>query len=210
MINLNKYKYKLLGKWPQRYKAFILSAKENKELKTRLEKDGFFNLFSLNNGYIAYYHQIVAFYNQGVHILKRGYYCPSNIYEVHHINGNSLDNRKNNLIIIPKDLHKELSKSQRRLCKYVSVFSKSSIYNLNNKLLSIPCFNSKGNLVYNKIAYFVSILLKTLYNSWLFFKPCNVDFNLNNIKKWILKTKKNLMSFIPIGNDIQMILPLNN
>ena len=125
---LKEASYCLLGKWPHRYKAFNLNLKANSTLKTFLNSSGFFRFFSSNKAReLVYYHQIICFFfSGGIHALKRGMTAPSDTYECHHINGNTLDNRPSNLIVIPKLLHSQVTYIQRSLCKYIKVFSKSN------------------------------------------------------------------------------------
>lgn len=205
--NLNQYKYIYSGKYPQRYKIFILTNKENLNLKTQLTQDGFFDFYTLNKGYIVSYHQIVAFYFcGGREALKRNITAPSNLYEVHHIDGNTFNNSSTNLVIIPKILHVEITKAQRRINKYLKVFSKQCG---NYLISSLPaCFNTQGRLVFNKLKWLLKLFVKTLSMSFLYFKPLSISFT-SSIKLWLRKTLKSLKTGAPIGKHIQDILILN-
>lgn len=205
--NISQYKYIYSGKYPQRYKIFILNNKENINLKTQLTQDGFFDFYILNNGHVVSYHQIVAFYFcGGKEALKRNMQAPSNLYEVHHIDGNTLNNNSTNLVIIPKILHLEITKAQRRINKYIKVFSKQCG---NYLISSLPiCFNTQGRLVFNKLKWLLKLFVRTVSMSFLFFKPLTISFT-SSIKLWLRKTLKSLKTGAPIGKHIQDILILN-
>lgn len=206
--NLKQYQYYMSGKWPQRYKIFNLNLNVNKELKTHLKKDGFFTFFTLNKGYLVSYHQIIAFYKcGGIDGVKRGLQAPSTLYEVHHLDGNTSNNDYSNLVVIPKVLHHELTKSQRRLNKYLKVFSKQSGAYL---LSSLPiCFNTQGRIIKNIKLWIVSLLRKTLVKSFYNFAPQNVSLSFSSLKSWLKKTFRSLSMNCPIGTHLSLLLPLS-
>lgn len=210
MINLNNFKYQFLGKYPLRYKVFIRNT-INEPLFQYLELHGFFDFHTTNHGFIVSFHQIVAFFKcGGLHALKLGLTCSKHFYEIHHINGNTFDNHKSNLIYVPKILHYELSKCQRRLNKYFTVLSKRICYTLLDSLSSIPIWNKHGKLIFNKSRFCIHILFKTMYQSWLFFKPPHIYFSSKNLKLWLSKTIKNLKTYTPIGMNIHLLFPSIN
>jgi hypothetical protein len=197
MQELNKYKYNLLGKWPQRYKAFNLQLQENKELKTWLTNAGFFDFNIKNNGYLVYYHQIVAYFNcGGIHAFKRGFQCDSSEVEIHHLNGNTLNNDPNNLVYIPRLLHTEISTIQRRLCKYIKTFRGSfKGCGVIQKLKDIPFWNKQGRLITNIKHFVMYVLIRTVKSSSITFKKL---INISGFKKWLKKTSNSLDSFFPL------------
>lgn len=197
MKELNKFKSCLLGKWPHRYKAFNLNIKENIELKSWLDQSGFFD-FNLNNkGYIVYYHQIVAyFYCGGIHAFKRGMICDSNEIEIHHLNGNTLDNNSNNLVYLHRILHTEITTVQRKLCKYLKTFRNNyKGCGFLSKLNNISLWNKQGRLIINVKHFVMYVLIRTIKSSSIFF---NIKLNIKILKLWLKKTSSNIKGFLPL------------
>lgn len=196
MIDLQKYTYKILGKWHCRYKAFNLKQEENQELKSILEQDGFFNFNLRNNGFIVYYHQIIAFYKcGGIHALKRGMICDSNIVEVHHLNGDTLDNRSDNLIYIPRIVHCEITTIQRRLCKYLKTFRRGKGCNIVAKCKQTSIWNKQGRIITNCLHFIMYVLIRTIKASSITFSKIIIQ---KRFTQWLKKTYKNLQSFLPL------------
>lgn len=197
MEKLKQFKSQLMGKWPQRYKAFNLNLKENKDLKTWLSLTGFFEFNIKNNGYIVYYHQIVAFFDcGGIHALKRGLTCDSSIIEIHHLNGNTLDNQPDNLVYIPRLIHTEITTVQRRLCKYLKTFRQQfKGCGFLQKCDSITIWNKQGRLILNIKHFLMYVLIRTIKSSSLTFKKV---INLSQFKKWLKKTSNSLDTFFPL------------
>jgi len=197
MQELHSFHSSLIGKWPQRYKAFNLNLKQNLPLKSWLLSSGFFSFNIKNNGYLVYYHQIVAFFHcGGVHALKRGFVCDSSEVEIHHLNGNTLDNSSSNLVYIPRLLHTEISTLQRRLCKYIKTF-RSSFKGMGvlRKLHSIPFWNKQGRSVQNIKHFVMYVLIRTLKASSSTFKKI---INISKFKQWLKKTSNSLDTFFPL------------
>lgn len=191
----------LLGKWPHRYTAYNLNIKENQNLKYILILDNFFDFNIKNNGNLVYEHQIVAYYFcGGIDAFKRGYLCDSSIYEVHHINGNTFDNRSSNLQYLPKDLHIEITTVQRSLCKYLKSFrSDNKGANLLGRLNNIPMWNKQGRKVENIKHFILSCLIKTIKESSITF---NKIINKNYFSLWCKKISKCLSKLQPIWHPL--------
>lgn len=206
---LSQFKFYWSGKYPQRYKIFDLNLSQNQTLKTKLFTDGVFDFYSLNKGNLISYHQIIAFYfSGGIDALKRGLVCPSSLYEVHHIDGNTLNNTSSNLVIIPKCLHLEISKGQRRICKYIKLFSKQSANSLSHNLNQVTVFNSQGRIIYNTTLFAISLLLKSLVKTFYSLSNQAIQLDFKNIKSWWLKTSKSFLNSVSINWHNSLILQL--
>lgn len=204
---LQQFKFYWTGKYPQRYKIFDLNLTANQNLKTKLIKDKVFDFYIENKGNVISYHQIIAFYfSGGIQALKRGFVAPSSLYEVHHIDGNTNNNQSNNLVIIPKCLHIEITKGQRRICKYIKLFSKQSANSLTSLLSKIVVFNTQGRLIHNKNLFSIRLLLKSLIKTFYTLPNIKITFNVGNIKSWWLKTIKTFSTSISINWHNSLIL----
>lgn len=189
------------GKWPHQYKAFNLKNKSNEALFNKLKEDNFFEFNIRNNGFIVYEHQVIAYYFcGGVHAFKRGFICDSNIYEIHHVNGNTFDNSEDNLIYIPRILHVEITTVQRSLCKYLKTFRKKHKgANLLGRLSHIPMWNKQGRPVQNIKYFVIALIVKTIKQSAITF---NKSINKNYFKLWLKKISKSLTVAQPIWHNM--------
>ena len=197
MKKLEQFKVCMLGKWPQQYKAYNLDIKENKELKSWLYKLGFFDFNINNNGHLVYYHQIIAFFKcGGIHAFKRGLFCDSNHIEIHHLNGNTLDNRSKNLVYLHKIVHTEITTAQRKIYKYIKAFRNTfKGHGFLDKVKEIPLWNRQGRLITNLHNFVMHVLSLTIKTSASTF---NIKLNIKKLSLWLKKTSKNIKSFFPL------------
>lgn len=187
-IDFTQFKSTWLGNFPQRYKAYT-NCKENKTLFDHLDKFGFFEFHQTNNKQIAYFHQIISFFRcGGLQAFNNGFRCLKGETEIHHINGNCLDNRAQNLMYIDKLSHQQVTKHQRAANKYLKVFKDKPISDKRE------IWNRKGELVINLKRWLANLILKTVV---LTARDKQLDINLKLIAKWFRKVRK----FIGAGMD---------
>lgn len=187
--DLSQYTHHYTGSHPHRYIAYDLSLPENQSLKSILVSHGFHLLHSTNNLHIVYKHQIIAFYNcGGIHAAKRGFSAPKGLISIHHINGNTFDNRPQNLVYLQDDLHNQITQSQRHVFKGLQVWKKSS----SRKVSQLPpIWNKQGRLVKDVLNFILKYLTLTLVKTSQSF---NLSISFKSIKSWLHKLKKQLLS----------------
>lgn len=157
--------------------------KDAESLFRHLWSDKFFDFFYTNGGFAVYLHQIKCFYCSGGAKGHdwHGYTAPMNRYECHHINGNTLDNRPDNLIMLSVDDHKEVTKRQRGL-------SRSRI----KKHTTAPAyfrteFNRRGKPIRNHNHFLANIVAMTLFYTfeWLHGYRGRIKDMVNWISRYI-------------------------
>lgn len=134
--------------------------KANEDLFIKLEKDGFFDFHISNEKKsVVSYHQVVAFYCcGGREMLGKGYTCKSGSHEVHHEDGDTLNNESGNLSYTPVQFHYMFTMAQRRMSKGFKHFRKLS----RNLVQSVLVWNKKGEVVTRVFDWLRSILTKTV------------------------------------------------
>ena len=184
---LNSYSSSLLGKYPHRYITFDLNLKSNQTLRLMLEEDGYWNFAPLRSKCLVGYHQIVAFYLCAKDKLDG----LGNFVEVHHVNGNTLDNSPNNLMYLSPNDHALCTKFQRRASKlslklFASIGKKGKRY-------PTP-FNRQGKVIRNWAKFILnvicaSVFLTTNWNTKYWDKPITI---LKSFVSLIERTVKSL------------------
>lgn len=187
--DLTQFKVSFSGRHPHRYRAYNLNIPENQPLKEKLEQDGFCGLHCTNNLNIVYEHQIVAYYNcGGIHAGRRGFKAPRGIISCHHINGNTFDNRPQNLIYLQDDLHNEITKSQRRIRKGLKVWSETEAETVTDL---VPIWNRQGRPIKNIQQFVLRVLTQTLVNTAI---TMRLEVKAKRISRWMSKIRKKLSS----------------
>lgn len=92
-------------------------ASSNRRFIYKLKQLGFFDVFVSNKafkpkGFGVYLSQVILFFQHGISWIRKGFQMEKDIYEIHHINGNVLDNRCSNLYPVHNLIHRLLSKVQ--------------------------------------------------------------------------------------------------
>jgi hypothetical protein len=145
----------------------ILRNQRSEALFLALIEDGFFDFFCTNNGFGIYLHQLVCFYSKGGwqawHYL--GITAPQGDYDCHHINGNTLDNRPCNLVILSTYDHKIVTAHQRG-----AGHSRVARHTFDPNNSSPTLFNRQGRLIQNHEHFLANIIALTLYLTceWVF------------------------------------------
>jgi len=175
----------MLGKHgSNRYLAYT-NTPVNKPLFDQLWNDGFFEFNLSNNGHIAYLHQIVAFYYcGGVKALANNIRICKDAYEVHHINGNTTDNRACNLAYVDTHSHTALTAEQKRFAKPVPRTDRA----VQNDL-GLLVWNRRGDIVYNRAKWFAHLLTRTVLETCKYY---GVEPPIKHIVRWYRKVRKKL------------------
>lgn len=188
---LDSYTSSILGKYPHRYITFDLSLKCNKNLLLMLQEDGYWRFAPNRSASLVGYHQIIAFYicakdkprGSGDHV------------EVHHMDGNTMNNLPSNLVYLSPNDHALCTKFQRRASK-LSLKLFASIGKKNNRLFTL--FNRQGKPIRNWARFILSVICATVYlstkwNTKYWDKPITI---LKSFIKSIERTIRTL--FIPL------------
>lgn len=155
---LSGFDYRLSGSGVHQYKTFYRN-ENNEDLFTQLYLDGFFDFHTSNGGSIVSYHQIVAFYCcGGREALANGITCVQGHHEVHHLDGDSLNNDGDNLIYVPTLIHYLLTHAQRRILKLFKHFRKLG----RGQVMNLLVWNKNGKVVSRVLDWLRVVLTKTV------------------------------------------------
>ena len=187
---LDAYTSSLLGKYPHRYITFDLDLKANHCLYLMLLKDGYWKFAPSRSMHLVGYHQIVAFYM----CAKDKPDGAGDLVEVHHVNGNTLDNSPTNLMYLSPNDHALCTKYQRRASKLsLKLFARIGE---KGRRLATP-FNKQGRPIRNWAKFMLAVIcasvyLTTKWNTRYWDKPLTV------VKSFIARIEKVIRSlFIP-------------
>ncbi len=186
----------LLGKEPHAYFKVMPSA----EFNAYLTKEGFYKLHSSNSGQIVSLHQIIAFFEcGGKEALDEGFECDGAEWNVHHYDGNTLNNNADNLVYIPVGLHKNATKIQNNIRLWGKRKSrKQAIFNKKD-IKKVRAFTKKGKEVKRFWDWVSHIILNTVKRFSRYFK---IAIEYKALGMWIIKIIKRLKvqvdpSFVP-------------
>lgn len=176
---------KVVGKYPHRYKVLYRN-ESNQHVFDQLRLDGFFDLHVSNKGEIISIHQIVAFYKcGGIHAMRRGYVAQQGQIEVHHLDGNGLNNSSSNLRYVSVEIHNFITRHQKYILKYIRLFKKGLIDQVDDEVL---LWNSRGKEIKNKISYAMVLLVMTMKKTAL----SVVGVVLPNLRSWLKQVRNRL------------------
>jgi len=181
---LDSYSSHALGKYPHRYLVFDLRSRCNSGLKEFLEKAGYWEFSPNRSRRLVGYHCIVAFF----FCRKRTPNGVGDQVEVHHISGNTMDNRPQNLVYLSPRDHSIVTKYQRKLTKLkVKQFVK-----LGQKLNPQECtsYNRQGRRIRCWGEFIVGIICLTVSrsNQWLKRTKTPVLDILRFVNRWLKRT----------------------
>ena len=122
-----------------------------------------------------------------------GLNCRKGFEEVHHLDGNTLNNHPSNLQYVPSEIHALITKYQRRVVKYLKTFKEG-------KMLDFVIWNRKGKLVTRIEEFVAQILVRTLVKSAKRFPKFQVI--VKQFAEWMFKIIKRLrlkvdITFVP-------------
>lgn len=179
---LDACEIKYVGKYPHRYK--ILYRESNEELFDWLEGEDFFKFHASNKSKrIVYYHQVVAFFFcGGKEALRNGFTCIKDVQEIHHIDGDTMNNCISNLVYLTSEIHAVITKHQRALHKYLRLFKKG---NLDQSII----WNRKGRRVTRVLDWLGQILIKTMVRTA---RSRGISLSLKLMGTWIGRIVKRL------------------
>lgn len=178
-----QFKSKIIGKFPHQYRVFPF-CNDNFELYEMLATDGFFKFHTTNHLQLVSEHQITAYYYcGGIYAYRNGFTCEQHKHEIHHIDGNGLNNQPSNLVYLTTSMHQEITGHQRVLSGRYRVFgiNKKSRYQVAAKLNSETIWGRNGKEI-NIIDKLVTVLSNTLIKTAEFNDQITCKFNL---KKWL-------------------------
>lgn len=151
---LDSYTSTLLGKYPHRYIMYDLTAPYNAALRLMLLEDGYWDFAPHRSTRLVGAHQIVAFYCT-LHPAIGG-----DLHEVHHINGNTTDNRPENLMYLSPGDHALVTKYQRRMGRLsLKTFAKVA------KDMVHTAFNRRGRPIKNWVRFIMMVIALTVSNT---------------------------------------------
>jgi hypothetical protein len=151
---LDSYTSVLLGKYPHRYLCYDLTAPYNAALALMLLEDGYWDYAPHRSSRLVGAHQIIAFYCTA-HPAHGG-----DAVEVHHINGNTTDNRPSNLMYLSPGDHALVTKYQRHMGRLsLKVFSKVG------KGMLHTAFNRRGRPIKNWVRFIMTVIALTVSNT---------------------------------------------
>lgn len=195
---LESFSYSLWGNFPHCYKAYNLNLSNNKGLKDLLNEAGYWNCCGRSKE-IVYYHQIIAFFCLE-HPVQLGE------LEVHHINGNTLDNSPANLMYLSPEDHKLVTKYQRKLTK----LKLKHFFKLSNKLISHRTpFNRRGKPIHNWARFILSIIVLSVVKTARWVDQYHSAGSLN-IKEVVAFIRRFLNRITQLSNPTQLCLQNTN
>lgn len=180
---------KPIGKFPHQY-LVIQKNEASLPIFEVLKDCGFFAFHVTNMGQIVSLHQIVAFFHcGGLHALRRGKTCEKGKHEVHHIDGNTMNNHSSNLVYLSVEAHNFITFHQRHLHKGVRKGVKK---NSLQEASAGELWNKAGREVVNILFYILKVFKLTLHKSALFF----IQRPLFSLKGWMTQIIHNLSGTI--------------
>lgn len=142
----------LIGVPHQTVDGYLVCYKNNKKnLFDWLESTGFFQFHVTNKGYVVGVHQIVAFATYGYKALANGFTAKFGEIEVHHINGNPLDNSPDNLVYLSCDDHHLVSRA-----------SDTPFYEKPSAERMVTPFNRRGKKIVGWNRFLANIIAATI------------------------------------------------
>lgn len=137
---------------PENRRGYLFYLKNKHEvLFNRLQRVGFFDFYTTNNGWIVSEHQIVAFFCCGGYkAMKNGFVAKKGEIEIHHINSVTTDNRPENLVYLSTSDHQA-----------VSMLSHTAFLSDIKEVLCTP-FNRQGKSITDHYHYIYSVVVETV------------------------------------------------
>lgn len=128
----------------------VLFRKDNKALFMVLERMKLFDFYVTNAGHMIGLSQVVAFIDKGWKALANGFTAPGNEIEVHHMDGDPLNNKPSNLRYLSKQDHGIVSNCTNTDC-FGNVVDCGS-----------TPFNDQGKAVKSGKHYLANVIKETL------------------------------------------------
>ena len=172
---LDSYSSFLTGKFPNRYKVFALS-KNNQSLFDWLSEIGYFDFVGKTTQIVGY-HQIIAF------LFTKHLDCLPQNTEVHHIDGNTVNNHPSNLMYLSEADHRLVTKHQRKATRI-------KLKKLAQSSHSKTTVNRRGKLIHNWIQFILSVIAVTCIATAKWFGQYNESRPINKVVAYILKLFK--------------------
>lgn len=175
------------GKFPHQYE--FISIKENPEVEQFLIENCYWDFLPENSTKIIGIHNLIAFtylHHPKEQTLK---------LEVHHIDGNTLNNHPDNLIYLSAEDHRLVTKIQRKLTR----LNPKTFYNSKSK--KATQFNKRGKVIQNWAFFILGVIAKTIVQTNTFLKE-SVKVNVKSV---LLYIKKYFNYLKPIAN--LLVLP---
>lgn len=172
---LDSYSSFLTGKFPNRYRVYALS-KNNQSLFDWLSEIGYF-AFVGKITQIVGYHQIVAFL-----FTKHKEHLPQNT-EVHHIDGNTMNNCPSNLMYLSEADHRLVTKHQRKATR----IKLKKLAQLSHSKTTV---NRRGKLIHNWIQFILSVIAVTCVATATWFGRHNQSRPIKKVIAYVLKLVK--------------------
>lgn len=172
-----------------------LDTPESQRLWLILDGYGFFKFYTTNNGKFIYLHQIVAFLCCGGREAHQRYgtVAPKGFMECHHFNGNTLDNRPENLVLLSSEDHKIVTRHQRGVSRRIPR------HTFHAEPGRRTPFNRQGRRVNDNSHFLGNIIAITLFctNEWIH----NARGYLKGLVRWL----ERLVNRLQLGLDTSFL-----
>lgn len=135
-----------------------LKDKANKKIKALLLECGCFSFFESNSGErIIGLSQVIYFLTKGWRALENGFVVRKGEEEIHHIDGDPLNNHPDNLVCLSIEDHQIVTAAQSGNCleKTIVWYREGSTR-----------FNNRGEAIANPIAFLRMIVAKTVFSTF--------------------------------------------
>jgi hypothetical protein len=138
--------------------VICLREKKNQLLKAALKECGCFSFFDTNSGEkIIGLSQVIYFLTKGWKALENGYVVRKDEDEIHHIDGDPLNNHSDNLVCLSIEDHHIVTAAQSGNC-----LERTIVWDREGPTR----FNNRGETIANPIAFLRMVVAKTVFSTF--------------------------------------------
>jgi hypothetical protein len=158
--------------------VICLRDKANRRIKAALAECGCFSFFETNSGErIIGLSQVIYFLTKGWRALENGYVVRKDEDEIHHIDGDTLNNHPDNLVCLSIEDHHIVTAAQGGHClEQVIIWDR----------LGPTRFNNRGEAIANPVAFLRMIVAKTVFSTFkAVVGAAKKFFPISEIVEWV-------------------------